>query len=98
MEIPKIKLEKHTSPDNPQGNYEYYVVTVEGFAHNLYSSLYPDKAMDRFIHIQEIGYAAYLEEIKITKTVITEEEFNYPELIEALKRQEAAGENVTELN
>jgi len=89
MEIPQIRLEKRISPDNPQGNTEYYLVTVPGFSEPLYGSLDENKAIERFRHIQEIGYKAYLEEIKISTEVLMSEDFNYPELVEALEKNEA---------
>jgi len=88
MTIPQIYIEKHISPDNPTGQTEYYVIVVDGQAQPIYASKDLEVCEARFDHIQEIGYKAYMEEIRITKEVVKQADFNCPEYIEAVKEAE----------
>ena len=70
----KLKIEQHDSPDR---GIVYYYIMVDNFA--VYSTGYLEDAIKRFDHIKEVGIAAYLEEIKIIKTLIKEEDIESPE-------------------
>ena len=87
MKQPQLILSKRFSPDNPDGNTEYYLVMLEDQI--IYGSKFYAMAEDRFRHIQEIGYKAYIAEIAITSETILSEPINYPELIEAMAKAEA---------
>ena len=75
-----IKLTKQFSPDKDDSSSSfsgldintYYLVRLGELT--LYGSYFEDKAKERFDHIVKIGLKAYLEEIRITSTLIEEQE------------------------